>query len=51
MTLVSGYLTNVTTISHILGSHDALFIDELSHNSIVSGAKGDRRRDHRFPPQ
>jgi 7-keto-8-aminopelargonate synthetase-like enzyme len=32
-------LTNVTTISHILGSHDALFIDELSHNSIVSGAK------------
>ncbi len=40
LTLVSGYLTNVTTISHILGSHDALFIDELSHNSIVSGAKG-----------
>ncbi len=40
LALVSGYLTNVTTISHILGSHDALFIDELSHNSIVSGAKG-----------
>ncbi len=40
LTLVSGYLTNVTTISHILGSHDGLFIDELSHNSIVSGAKG-----------
>ncbi len=39
LALVSGYLTNVTTISHILGSHDALFIDELSHNSIVSGAK------------
>ncbi len=39
LVLVSGYLTNVTTISHILGSHDALFIDELSHNSIVSGAK------------
>ena len=39
LTLVSGYLTNVTTISHILGSHDVLFIDELSHNSIVSGAK------------
>lgn len=39
LTLVSGYLTNVTTISHVLGSHDALFIDELSHNSIVSGAK------------
>ena len=40
LTLVSGYLTNVTTISHILGTHDALLIDELSHNSIVSGAKG-----------
>jgi 8-amino-7-oxononanoate synthase len=39
LTLVSGYLTNVTTISHILGSRDALFIDELSHNSILSGAK------------
>lgn len=39
LTLVSGYLTNVTTISHILGTRDALFIDELSHNSIVSGAK------------
>lgn len=37
--LVSGYLTNVTTIAHIMGSRDALFIDELSHNSIVSGAK------------
>ncbi|HEY1735635.1 MAG TPA: aminotransferase class I/II-fold pyridoxal phosphate-dependent enzyme [Methylovirgula sp.] len=40
MTLVSGYLTNVTTIAHIMGSQDAIFIDELSHNSIVSGAKG-----------
>jgi 8-amino-7-oxononanoate synthase len=39
LSLVSGYLTNVTTISHIMGSRDALFIDELSHNSIVSGAK------------
>jgi 8-amino-7-oxononanoate synthase len=39
LTLVSGYLTNVTTISHILGTQDVLFIDELSHNSIVSGAK------------
>jgi len=39
LSLVSGYLTNVTTIAHIMGSRDALFIDELSHNSIVSGAK------------
>jgi 8-amino-7-oxononanoate synthase len=40
LTLVSGYLTNVTTIAHIMGSQDAVFIDELSHNSIVSGTKG-----------
>ncbi len=40
MTLVSGYLTNVTVISHIMGSRDAIFLDELSHNSIVSGCKG-----------
>ncbi|HEY5226725.1 MAG TPA: aminotransferase class I/II-fold pyridoxal phosphate-dependent enzyme [Methylovirgula sp.] len=40
LTLVSGYLTNVTTISHIVGSQDAILIDELSHNSIVSGTKG-----------
>jgi 8-amino-7-oxononanoate synthase len=39
LTLVSGYLTNVTIISHLMGSRDALFLDELSHNSIVSGAK------------
>ncbi|ACB96574.1 aminotransferase class I/II-fold pyridoxal phosphate-dependent enzyme [Beijerinckia indica] len=39
LTLVSGYLTNVTTIAHVMGTRDAIFIDELSHNSIVSGAK------------
>ena len=39
MTLVSGYLANVTVISHIMGSRDAIFLDELSHNSIVSGCK------------
>jgi 7-keto-8-aminopelargonate synthetase-like enzyme len=39
LTLVSGYLTNVTVISHIMGSRDGLFLDELSHNSIMSGAK------------
>ena len=40
LTLVSGYLTNVTVIAHIMGSHDCIFIDELSHNSIVTGTKG-----------
>ena len=37
--LVSGYLTNVSIISHLLGPNDLLIMDELSHNSIVAGAK------------
>ena len=39
MTLVSGYLTNVTVIQHIMGSRGVIFLDELSHNSIISGCK------------
>ncbi len=39
MTLVSGYLTNVTVISHVMGSRDVIFLDELSHNSIIAGCK------------
>ncbi len=39
MTLVSGYLTNVTVISHIMGSRGVIFLDDLSHNSIISGCK------------
>ena len=39
MTLVSGYLTNVTVIAHIMGSRGVIFLDELSHNSIISGCK------------
>ncbi len=40
LTLVSGYLTNVSIISHLLGSRDLLIMDELCHNSIVAGSKG-----------
>ena len=39
MTLVSGYLTNVTVISHIMGNRGVIFLDELSHNSIISGCR------------
>ena len=39
MTLVSGYLTNVTVISHIMGTRGIIFLDDLSHNSIISGCK------------
>ncbi len=40
--LVSGYLTNLSLVSHLLQSRDLLVIDELSHNSIVAGAAGSR---------
>lgn len=37
LALVSGYLTNLTTISSLMGRLDLVIYDELSHNSIVSG--------------
>ncbi|HEY0283096.1 MAG TPA: aminotransferase class I/II-fold pyridoxal phosphate-dependent enzyme [Rhizomicrobium sp.] len=37
LTLVSGYLTNLTTISHLMGRRDLILYDELSHNSIIAG--------------
>ncbi|QGM45287.1 aminotransferase class I/II-fold pyridoxal phosphate-dependent enzyme [Methylocystis heyeri] len=37
LTLVSGYLANVSTISWLMGKRDAIIIDELAHNSIVAG--------------
>ncbi len=40
LSLVSGYLTNLTTISHLMGRRDLILYDELSHNSIVSGIMG-----------
>jgi 8-amino-7-oxononanoate synthase len=40
LALVSGYLTNVSIIPHLLGARDLLIYDELCHNSIVTGAKG-----------
>jgi len=41
LTLVSGYLANVTTIAWLMsGKRDIIFMDELAHNSIVAGADG-----------
>ena len=42
LALISGYLTNVTLINHLLGPRDLILIDELAHNSIVLGAKSGR---------
>jgi 8-amino-7-oxononanoate synthase len=46
--LVSGYLTNLSLVSHLLGSRDLLLIDSLSHNSIVAGAAGSRAQTLTF---
>jgi 7-keto-8-aminopelargonate synthetase-like enzyme len=46
--LVSGYLTNVTLVSHLLGTRDLLLIDDLSHNSLVFGASTSRATTKTF---
>ena len=42
LTLVSGYLTNLSTISHVMGRRDLILYDEFSHSSIVSGISGSK---------
>ncbi|MBL6430868.1 MAG: aminotransferase class I/II-fold pyridoxal phosphate-dependent enzyme [Alphaproteobacteria bacterium] len=42
MTLVSGYLVNVSLINFLMGPRDLVLIDELAHNSIFVGAKNGR---------
>lgn len=40
LALVSGYLANVTVLTHLMGGRDAILLDELSHNSVASGGRG-----------
>ena len=42
LSLISGYLTNLSLINHLLGPRDLVLIDSLAHNSIVVGAKSGR---------
>lgn len=42
LTLISGYLTNLSLINHLLGPRDLVLIDSLAHNSIVVGARSGR---------
>ncbi len=42
VTLVSGYLTNLSLIPHLLGGDDLLMVDQLAHNSIMMGARSTR---------
>ncbi|WP_204112458.1 aminotransferase class I/II-fold pyridoxal phosphate-dependent enzyme [Shimia biformata] len=39
LSIISGYLTNVSIINHVLGPKDLLIMDDLAHNSIVIGSK------------
>lgn len=48
LTLVSGYLTNLSTICHLMGKLDLIVYDELSHNSIVSGVMASRANHIKF---
>jgi 8-amino-7-oxononanoate synthase len=48
LTLVSGYLTNLSTISHLMGRSDLILYDELSHNSILSGIAGSKATSVEF---
>ncbi len=48
LTLVSGYLTNLTLIPHLMGPNDLILADEYCHNSIMKGARASGARLKRF---
>lgn len=49
VTFVSGYLTNVTVISHLLTKVDAVIYDSGAHNSIFTGARLSGAEQITFP--
>ncbi len=46
---VSGYLTNVTVISHLMGRADGVILDSGVHNSILTGARLSEARVMNYP--
>lgn len=46
--LVSGYMTNVSLVGHMLTKNDLILVDDLSHNSIIVGTDVSRARVIRF---
>lgn len=48
LAMISGYLTNVSLINHLLGPRDLVLIDELAHNSIVIGARSGKMECQTF---
>lgn len=49
LSIISGYLTNVTLIGHIAGQRDLVIVDELAHNSIMMGCRGGKFGFETFP--
>ena len=39
LALVSGFMTNVSLVGHLLGRRDLIIADELAHNSILLGGQ------------
>lgn len=48
LSLVSGYLTNASTVTHLLSAHDLIVYDELCHNSLIAGVGGSRAASQVF---
>ena len=46
---ISGYLTNVTVISHLLARPDAVIYDFGAHNSIITGARLSGAKTFTYP--
>ena len=46
--LVSGYMTNVSLVGHLLTKNDIILVDDLSHNSIIVGTDVSRAQVIRF---
>jgi 8-amino-7-oxononanoate synthase len=44
LSTVSGNLTNVSLLSHLVGANDTILVDEFCHNSILTGAHSSRAK-------
>lgn len=49
LVFISGYLTNVTVISHLLARPDAAIYDSGAHNSIITGARLSGAKTFTYP--
>src|ERR1700743_1831990 len=49
LVFISGYLTNVSVISHLLARPDAVIYDSGAHNSIITGARLSGAKTFTYP--